>query len=135
MKALSIHPYYVLAIMAEEKTIEWRSWSTKYRGDLLICSTAHKVKGTIPGHALAVMTLVDVVPFEKKHLEAAYMDTMPDPAGYAWILDNYRDIVPQPVKGKLGLWEYTGDIIYIPEADTEEEDMENYNKYLKPLFI
>lgn len=63
MKALSIHPVYAGLIWAGDKTIECRSWRTDYRGDLLICSTAKKIKDTIPGHALCVVTLADIVPF------------------------------------------------------------------------
>jgi len=39
MKALSISPEYALEILAGRKTIEYRSWKTNHRGDLLICST------------------------------------------------------------------------------------------------
>ena len=98
MKALSIHPYYADKILYREKTIECRSWKTSYRGDILICSTAKKVEGTIPGHALCVAELVDVVPFDESHLDDACMDEVPYDA-YAWILDNFRIIKPIPVKG------------------------------------
>jgi hypothetical protein len=40
MKALSIKQPYAGLIMAGIKTIENRSWTTKYTGKLVICSTA-----------------------------------------------------------------------------------------------
>ena len=115
MKALSVHPYWAMEIVNGYKTIECRTWKTDYRGDLVICSTAKKYHGTIPGHALGVVTLADIVPFEKKHLKAAGM--LPSefrPGCFAWILTDNRIITPQPAKGKLSLWEYTGPVEYVP---------------------
>lgn len=54
MKALSIRSDYVMDIFQGAKTVEYRSWSTNYRGDLLICGTAKKVHGGIPGYATCV---------------------------------------------------------------------------------
>lgn len=42
MKALSIHPYYAIGIVTGDKTIV-RTWSTDYRGDILICSFYNSV--------------------------------------------------------------------------------------------
>ena len=55
MKALSIHPEYAMNIVKGLKTVEVRTWTTKYRGDLLICATTKKGKGLISGHALGVV--------------------------------------------------------------------------------
>ena len=60
MKVLSIDPEYAMKIAREEKTIECRSWTTKYRGDIIICSSAKKEKGAVSGHALAVVNLYNV---------------------------------------------------------------------------
>lgn len=140
MKALSVHPYYAMAIVAGQKSIECRSWSTDYRGDILICSTAKKYHGTIPGHALGVVTLEDIVPFEKKHLKSALM--LPkeyQPNQYAWKLTYNRLIVPVPVKGKLSLWNYDGELEFIPEEEWITDDPEKagawVEKYWKPLMI
>ena len=136
MKALSIHPYFVMQIFAGRKTIEVRSWETNYRGDLLICSTAKKFKDTIPGHALLVARLADVVPFAKKHVDAAYMLPQDwEPGLYAWILEDIRPIVPIPLKGRLSLWNYDGPIEYLEPPKTDAEDEEQYNKYYKDLFV
>lgn len=135
MKALSIHPVYAALIFAGEKTIECRSWKTSYRGELLICSTAKKVKDTIPGHALCTVQLVDIVPFTKKHLQAACMDEMPGPGCFAWVFEDCRVIRPIPLKGKLSLWNYDGPIEYLEKPETDEEDDKMYHEIWEPLFV
>ena len=138
MKALSIHPQYVISILACQKTVEIRSWTTNYRGDILICSTAKKIKETIPGHALCVVTLEDVVPFREEHLKGAMAEKADLPwlmTQNAWILSNVRYIKPFPVKGKLSLWEYDGDIEILKQPKSEEEEMKMFRKYYEPLYI
>lgn len=137
MKALSVHPVFAMNFFCGKKTVECRTWSTNYRGDILICSTNKKIKGTIPGHALCVMRLVDIVPFEKKHLEAACM--YPEefqPGAYAWIMDNLRFVRPVPVKGHLSLWDYDGEIEIFTEDQLNEfhEDAEETNLW-EHLFV
>lgn len=138
MKAISIHPFYACQIFAGHKTAEIRSWKTNYRGDLLICSTNKKFKNTIPGHALCVVELVDIVPWAKTKamIDAAWM--LPSdwqPGQYAWILKNPRMIKPIPLKGKLSLWNYDGEIEYLPTPKNDEEDEKQYNEIFKPLFV
>ena len=134
MKALSISPEYACAIFCGEKTVECRTWSTNYRGDILICSTAKKIKGTIPGHALCVATIKDVVPMEKKHLKAACMRNAEyNPSSYAWILDNIRFIRPFAVKGKLSLWN-CDHAVEIIEPGSPEDDEALGNLY-ESLFV
>lgn len=136
MKALSIHPGYAGLIFAGAKTVECRTWKTDYRGDLLICSTAKKFHDTIPGHALCVVSLVDVVPFTKDHIKPACMEGIkPEPGWYAWILDNLRIIRPIPLKGKLSLWDYNGEIEYLQQPATKEEDDKMYHEIWEPLFV
>lgn len=136
MKALSINPVYACSIWVGLKTVEVRTWKTDYRGELLICSTAKMIKDTIPGHALCVVDLVDVVPFTKDHLQAACMDKRDfKPGLYAWLLDNVRIIRPIPLKGKLSLWEYDGEIEYLPEPKSKEEDDKMYHEIWEPLYI
>ena len=136
MKALSINPVYACSIWVGLKTVEVRTWKTDYRGELLICSTAKIIKDTIPGHALCVVDLVDVVSFTKDHLQAACMDKRDfKPGLYAWLLDNVRIIRPIPLKGKLSLWEYDGEVEYLPEPESEEEDEKMYHEIWEPLYI
>lgn len=123
MKALTVHPVYAMCIVTGQKTVECRTWKTSYRGDVLICSSAKKFKGSIPGHALGVVTLKDVVPFKREHIKPSMEDGMIYDA-YAWILENPRIIKPIPVKGKLSLWNFENEnlIEYLPKPQTEEED-------------
>lgn len=144
MKALSIHPVYAEAIALGEKTIEVRTWKTNYRGPIVICSTAKKLYGTIPGCALAVVNLIDVVPLKPDHLEDAMMDVRYFRNGlYAWILDDNRIIKPIPVKGKLSLWEFEkeNEIEYIPDEEWvglpeyKDTNIDWYGKYWKEYAI
>ncbi len=136
MKALSIHPVPAMLIFSKKKSIEIRSWKTNYRGDLLICSTNHKIKDTIPGHALCVVTLTDIVPLEKKHAEKACFNKSEfQPGLFGWCIDNVRYIRPVPVKGKLSLWEFTGDLEYLEEPESDEEDEKLYHEIYEPLFV
>lgn len=141
MKALSIHPVPAMYIAEGIKRIEVRTWETNYRGDLLICSTAKKARGTIPSHALCVAQLSDIVPLEYKHLDYAMMDKRhfhKDDNLQAWILDDIRIIKPIPIKGKLGLWNYDGEIEYIPREEwqfpldmPEEEFLKRSEEFTK----
>lgn len=123
MKALTVHPFYAMSIVTGVKTVECRTWKTSYRGPILICSSAKKIKDTIPGHALGVVDLVDVVPFKREHIKPSMEDEMIYNA-YAWILENPRCIKPIPVKGKLSLWNFADEdkIEYLPKPQTPEED-------------
>lgn len=142
MKALSIHPVPAMMIFAKEKTVEIRSWGTSYRGDILICSTRQKIKDTIPGHTLCVVTLTDVRPLSLADMEPAKTsldDFKAEKLNYldffGWHLENVRYIRPVPVKGKLGLWNYTGEIEYLREPETDAEDEKIYHEIYEPLFI
>lgn len=139
MKALSIRPDYALEIVAGYKTVECRTWKTNYRGDILICATQKKIKHTIPGHAIALVTVADVVPFKRKHLKAAEMEPSEFEDGmYAWILENPRVIEPVPVKGKLGLFNLDIEPHIILSDDMDISDAEAdaiCDRYLVPLIV
>lgn len=99
MKALSIHADNGAAIMAGEKTDEFRSWQTDYRGDLLICTSVKPCGAQyLHGHAVGVVELADIV------RDRAY--------DFVWKLRRPRLIVPFPVKGKLHLYEVEAPITY-----------------------
>lgn len=122
MKAISISPDFALEILAGNKEIEYRSWNTDYRGDLLICSTAKKIKGTIPGYALTVCQIVDVKKMSDKK--------------FAWKLDNFRDIEPFRVKGQQGFFNIDDDkIVFRPDIESDEQADQFVEKYFMPLFV
>ena len=60
MKVLSIHPEYGMEILNDTKTEEYRTWTTKYRGDLLIYNSAKKTHGAVASHALCVAKITGI---------------------------------------------------------------------------
>lgn len=101
MKALSIKNPYATYIILGEKTVEVRSWRTKYRGPLLIVSSASPKIG-LTGHALGFVELVECRPFRPRDARAACGPW--EPGFYAWVLGRPRAIRPFPVKGQLNLY-------------------------------
>ena len=99
MKVLTIKQPWATLIMQGYKRFEFRSWQTKYRGDLLI-------------HAGKV-TLVDCVkmsPEFKEMLLRENEDIYTDSSfkeNYGWQLESV-EVFDEPIeaKGKLSLWEY-----------------------------
>lgn len=94
MKALSIKQPWAHRIIKGLKQIEYRSWSTDYRGPLLICSskTPDTEGENLPlGMALGVVDLVNIT---KRNGE------------FNWHLRNPRRFKkPFPVKGKIKLFD------------------------------
>lgn len=108
MKAISIKNPYATQILIGTKTIEYRSWDTKHRGDLLICSSANpSIPGMLSGHALCVVDLVDVSYNSDEDL-------------YEWHLSNVRRIKPFPVKGKLNFFEVDDSLLHFPGEKKKE---------------
>jgi hypothetical protein len=90
-------------VMSGIKTIETRKWSTKYRGDLVICSSRNP-KIEPYGKALGIVELYKIEPMEKRHEKRACFKTYP--RARAWYLRNIRKFVtPTSVIGRLGIFE------------------------------
>jgi len=102
MKALSIKEPYASMLRNGKKTIETRTWETKYRGPILLCASKKPVSD-ISGKAFAVADLVDIHRMAKVDVDAACCTIYPN--AYAWMLDSIKPIRPFPVKGRLGLFE------------------------------
>lgn len=113
MKALSLKQPYASWVAEGKKTIETRTWRTKYRGALLICSskafhedfdsTDPHVKFLPLGMALATVNLLDCRPMVEGDEEAACCELYD--GAYAWILTGVKRITPFPVKGQLSIFE------------------------------
>ena len=102
MTALSLKQPYANWVATGRKTIETRSWSTKYRGDLLICSSK-SVRIKPMGVALCIVELYDVRPMTAADEEAACVELYPN--AQAWLIRNLRVLkTPFPVTGRLGLY-------------------------------
>lgn len=125
MKVLTIKQPWATLIMQGNKRYEFRSWQTKYRGELLI----HAGKGIdkeamkrlakyIPkdmptGKILGKVKLVDCIRCDddfkekclKENKEVYAKSTFVEK--FAWKLENV-EVFDEPIeaKGKLSLWEY-----------------------------
>ena len=140
MKAISIQQPFAHWIMCGEKNYEYRTWSTDHRGDLLICSSANpKIEGTIPGHALCIVNVTDVIQVNKKNYQELELDEPPARGEklYAWKLENVVIIKPFPVKGKLNFYYIDDELIEIiddgSDLISEEEANALIEKYIMPL--
>ena len=127
MKAISIQQPWAHMILTDEKQYEYRSWSTDHRGDLLVCSSANpKIEGTIPGHALCVVEITDVIAVNRRNYQQVGLDEPPARGEklFAWKIENVRVVEPFPVKGKLHLYEVPDEKIHIFEENDETTDEE-----------
>ena len=138
MKALTILPPYALQIWAGTKTIEYRTWTRNYRGDLLICSSNKRVKNCVCGYALCVAELYDITP----RMEYEYGVKNPQlgfVGEYLWHLRNIRPIKPIPLKGYVSLWnaDVEDKLEFLPrypeDGITEDEEKAWIEKYIRPL--
>ena len=82
-----------------------------------------------------MVTLKDVVPFTRKHLNGALMDFVPNPAGYAWLLENVRLIKPFPYKGKLHIYDVDASLVEVLSPIGTKQADDEFEKYYKQLVI
>ena len=117
-KALSVRqPFADLLTNTKEggnalKTIELRTRNIKYRGDLVICSTASPVlPERLSGCAVGIVELYATKPAaeltEKEWEQCCVSSEIRKKAqnGWAWFFRNPRRVIEIPVKGKLGLFD------------------------------
>lgn len=125
MKVLTIKQPWATLIMQEDKRFEFRSWQTKYRGDLLIHAgkeidkeamkrLSKYLPDEIPlGKILGKVTLVDCIkmcPEFKEMLLKENSDIYTKSSfseNYGWQVENVQ-VFDEPIeaKGHLSLWEY-----------------------------
>lgn len=106
MKAICLRQPWAELVASGRKTIETRTWATKYRGPLLIVASlgckaeyAHLPRGV----AVAVVELVDCRKMERDDNIAAGCEIYP--RAKAWRLADVRRVaVPFKVKGRLNLF-------------------------------
>ena len=111
MYALMIKPEYVADILEGTKTEEYRSWSTDYRGDLLIGCSSTRYSNA---YLAALVDLTD-----------CYYDRANEV--YVWQLDNIRAIKPLPITGKLRIFETNVQPHDIVVLNTEKETIAAYD--------
>lgn len=101
--ALSVKQPWANLIASGRKNLEIRSWSTSYRGPLLICSS--KKPAIEPfGCAVCLVDLVDIVIFDKARLRESCLESW-IPGYVGWVLKNVRPVEPFPVKGNLRIFQ------------------------------
>lgn len=136
-KALTVKQPYANDLVTESRTdadgttyavksIEVRSRGTKYRGDILICSSAAPViPGMESGVTLGLVELYDVKPISEFTEEDWDNTRIPRDKrsgitkGYGWMMRNPRRVVEMPVKGQLGIYNLVcmkDEIVEYPKA-------------------
>lgn len=125
-KALSFQQPWATLIALGEKTVECRSRSIKTSvQDLLVCSSKtarafYPIPGLAYGYALALVDVVDCVPFCKKHVAPALMEEVPEEQSYAWILENVRPVEPFPVRATASFF-YVQEKIVLTNLQTADD--------------
>ena len=133
MKVITVKQPFAALIAEGLKEYEFRTWKTHYRGEILI----HTGKGvdkeamkryehlglSYPsGVLLAQATITDCVYIDEKMMDQlakkdplVYYGILHQDSwnGYGFKLSNIRKVKPVSVNGKLGLWEYDGEISYL----------------------
>ena len=125
MKVLTIKQPWATLIMQGYKRFEFRSWQTKYRGDLLIHAgkgidkeaikrlEKYLPKELLTGKILGKVTLVDCIKMSPEFKERLLKENKDIYAkssfqeNYGWQMDNVQ-VFKEPIetKGQLSLWEY-----------------------------
>lgn len=130
MKVISLLEPWASLVKESIKTVETRSWSTKYRGELYIHASQRKLTNKdlvlydkqikllkSPnfkyGHIIAKCTLIDCIYMTDEFIEEIKKNSNEYICGdyqvgrYAWILKDLEVLEnPIPAKGRLGIWEY-----------------------------
>ena len=127
MKAITIKQPFASLIAAGIKEYEFRTWNTKYRGDILIHAGkgidseamkkyAHYGLEYPAGCLIAKAYLKDIIELNedfkktlKKENKDVYSWAINYKEGYAFKLENIQKIKPIIIKGQLGIWNYEGD--------------------------
>lgn len=127
MKVITIKQPFATLIAKGLKEYEFRTWKTKFRGDILI----HAGKGIDKkamkrfeylnleypiGQIIAKATITDCVYVDdalkdelRKKDDRVYHGVINKDSpwdGYGFKLENVQEITPIPINGKLSLWDY-----------------------------
>lgn len=115
MKALSVQQPWATLLVEGEKTIEVRSRPTTHRGHLLICASKapHNIFWNDPvdkvprlmhaGCIIGIVDLIDCRPMLKKDAKEALVPWSAD--AHSWIMKPVSFCRPDPIVGRLGLFE------------------------------
>ncbi len=112
MKAICLKQPYASLIVLGNKTLETRTWATKFRGRIAICSSAapdmeacHRlgIYGKPRGFFIGTVVIESVRPFMPEDAKLACCPWVPDK--FAWVLSDPTMGAWQPVKGQLGIFD------------------------------
>lgn len=129
MKVITIKQPYATLIKEGLKEYEFRTWKTKYRGDILIHAGKGMDKVAMKkfehlnleypkGCIIAKATITDCILVDdnfRKELklknDLVYSHVIEDKEwnGYAFKLENIEKVEPIEINGKLSLWDYKED--------------------------
>lgn len=130
MKVITVKQPWASLIAEGYKKYEFRTWNTKYRGDILIHAGINIDKEAMKrfehynldyptGCIIAKATLTDSIYVDDEFVKTigptnllVYKNIINkgDWNGYGFKLENIKKINPIPIKGQLGLWNYEGDL-------------------------
>ena len=130
MKVITIKQPWASLIAYGYKTYEFRTWKTKYRGDILIHAGKGIDKDAMErfkhlnldypkGEIIAKVRITDCILVDKKvgeeliKRDKLVYHNLKNWAGYGFKLENVKRIKPIKINGKLSLWEYNGEITII----------------------
>jgi ASCH domain len=119
MKALSLKQPWAELVVSGKKTIELRSWDTKFRGKFLVHASLKPDKNwpaifgfkDLPvGCIVGEVELVDVKTYKNKK---EFNNDGPQHFAFGlyykkvkgFVLKNHKRLKPKPLKGKLGFFE------------------------------
>ncbi len=144
MKVITIKQPWATLIAEGYKEYEFRTWKTKYRGDILIHAGKSIDKKAINrfkhlnleypvGQIIAKATITDCIYIDE---ELAQKLAKKDPivykglinkddcGGYGFKLENIEKITPININGKLSLWDYNYDECLNDEIKKEGVEIE-----------
>jgi hypothetical protein len=125
MKALSIRHPWVDLILAGAKTVEIRTWATRYRGPLLLhgssafgvsereAATRLKVPPPDPsslGAVVGIAELVDCRPARREDWKKAALPPLEGKL-WAWVLEDARPLEAIPCPGRRLLFEVEPEVL------------------------
>ena len=103
MKALSIREPWAGMIRGGKKTIETRTWRTKYRGLILLCCSRRPFISNLCGMAFATADLVACRKMTREDEHDAGCKVYH--GAYSWILKDIQPIKKFPAIGKMGVFD------------------------------
>lgn len=126
MKVITIKQPWASLIAEGEKEYEFRTWNTKYRGEIYIHAGKgmnrqamelfkDEIKDFPSGCIIAKATLADTIKIDDKVKEdlkqknyKVYKNVIEskEKEYYGFLIKNVEKIKPIPIKGKLSLWNY-----------------------------